>query len=152
MALPSPNLVPSLLPTPWWRPTLGILVAALGVLVLSTGIEQRLVPAIHGDSLPSGQQVKEARTVLIMPSGPAGGAAGRRWGSDWMKSEDQAPARPGEPGRPADCLGADLATGQRAESAHLATIPLKRPGDCGDLRDVLLMMAATRYRGNGTSA
>jgi hypothetical protein len=148
MALPSPSLVPSLLPTLWWRPTLGVLVAALGVLVLSAGMEQRLVPAVHGNSLPSGQQASEERTVLIMPSGPADGVARRRWGSDWVKWEDQGPARLREPRRPADCLGVDLARGRRAESAHLATVALPRPGECGDLREVLTAMALAHHGGS----
>jgi hypothetical protein len=63
----------------------------------------------------------------------------RAWGQDWVRTGTLGLASPGQSRRPADCWGADLATGQRAESAHLATVPLQRPGDCGDLRDMFLM-------------
>jgi hypothetical protein len=147
---PSPSLAPPSLLTAWWRPTLGILVAALGILVLSAGMEHRLMPAIHDDSVPTGQVVSEARTVLIVPSGSADGAARRRWSWDRVKSEDQGPARLREPRRLADLLGVDLATGWRAESAHLATVPLHGPGACGDLREALLLMQFRQPGRQGT--
>lgn len=135
------SIAPSSLLTAWWRPTLGILVAALGVLMLSAGMQERPRSALPGDSLPGQQQAREAGMVPRAPPGSLHGGAMRSWGQDWVRTGKLDLASPGQSHRPADCLGADLATGQRAESAHLATILLQRPGDCGDLRDVLLMMA-----------
>ena len=59
---------------------------------------------------------------------------------------------PGRGERPANCLGADLATGRRAESAHLATVPLQRPADCGDARDAITALATLRYASRTTDA
>jgi hypothetical protein len=135
------SIAPSSLLTAWWRPTLRILVAALGVLMLSAGMDERTRSALPGDSLPGQQQAREAGMVPRAPPGSHRGGAMRAWGQDWVRTGKVGLASPGQSHRPADCLGADLATGRRADSAHLATIPLQRPGECGDLRDVLLMMA-----------
>jgi hypothetical protein len=52
---------------------------------------------------------------------------------------------------PADCLGAALTSGRRAESVHLATVAHQRPGECGDVRGALVEMAAAHYQGRGLS-
>ena len=133
------SIAPSSLLTAWWRLTLGILVAALGVLMLSADMDERTWSALPGDSLPGQQQAREAGMVPRAPPGSPHGGAMRAWGQDWVRTGTLGLASPGQSRRPADCLGADLATGQRAESAHLATVPLQRPGECGDLRDMFLM-------------
>jgi hypothetical protein len=144
------SIAPSSLLTAWWRPTLGILVAALGVLMLSAGMDERTRSALPGDSLPSQQQAREAGMVPRAPPGSPHGEAMRAWGQDWVRTAKLGLASPGQFHRPADCLGADLATGQRAESAHLATVPLQRPGECGDLRDMFLLMAVRPPGSHGT--
>jgi hypothetical protein len=133
------SITPSSRLTAWWRPTLGILVTALGVLMLSAVMEERPRSALPGDSLPSEQQAREAGMVPRAPPGSPHGGAMHAWGQDWVRTGTLGLASPERSHPPADCLGADLATGQRAESAHLATVPLQRPGDCGDLRDMFLM-------------
>jgi hypothetical protein len=144
------SIAPSSLLTAWWRPALGILVAALGVLMLSAGMDERTRSALPGDSLPSQQQAREAGMVPRAPPGSPHGEAMRAWGQDWVRTAKLGLASPGQFHRPADCLGADLATGQRAESAHLATVPLQRPGECGDLRDMFLLMAVRPPGSHGT--
>jgi hypothetical protein len=61
------SIAPSSLLTAWWRPTLGILVAALGVLMLSAGMDERTRSALPGDSLPGQQQAREAGMVPRAP-------------------------------------------------------------------------------------
>ena len=144
------SIAPSLLLTAWWRPTLGLLGAALGVLMLSAGMEERTRSALPGDSLPGQQQAREAGMVPRAPPGSPHGGAMRAWGQDWVRTGKLGLASPERSHRPADCLGVDLATGRRAESAHLATVPLQRPIECGDLRDMFLLMAVRPPESHGT--
>jgi hypothetical protein len=140
MVSPSTTTLPSSSPNDWCQLVQGLFLATLGVLLLSAGMQEQTLSAIPADSLPGHRIAREARTTLITPPVPTQGRAMRAWGQVWVGTEEVVFANQGKPRRPADCLGADLATGQRAESNNLATIPLQRPGECGDLRDVLLMM------------
>jgi hypothetical protein len=74
----------------------------------------------------------------------------RGWGEEWSGAGETDPRERWQPRRPSDCLGRDLATGKRAESAHLATVALQGPGECGDLREVLSMMAVAHRADPGT--
>ena len=141
MVSPSTSTLPSSLPNDWCQLVQGLFLATLGVLLLSAGMQEQTLSALPADSLPGHRNAREARTTLITPPVPTQGRAMRAWVQVWVGTEELVFVNQGKPRRPADCLGADLATGQRAESAHLATVPLQRPGECGDLRDVLLMMA-----------
>ena len=141
MVSPSTSTLPSSLPSDWCQVVQGLFLATLGVLLFSAGMQEQSLSAIPADSLPGHRIAREAGMVPWAPPGSPHGGAMRAWGQDWVRTGKLGLASPGQSHRPADCLGTDLATGRRAESAHLATIPLQRLGECGDLRDVLLMMA-----------
>ncbi len=65
---------------------------------------------------------------------------------------DAVRAGPGRLREPAGCLGADLATGRRTESAHLASVAVLLPADCGDLRNTITAMASLPYTSHAIEA
>jgi hypothetical protein len=134
MASSSPTIPLPPLITGWFLPLLGVLLTGLGVVLLSASVRENAMPTLPARSIiraaMAGESMPDRGVSTTLARAEAGSGAG-----DAIRA---APAR--SPG-PANCLGADLATGQRAESAHLATVPLLRPADCGDLRDVILATA-----------
>ncbi len=127
--------------TIWWFPALGVLLAGLGSLLLGTGIEELAGPVLPAG--PAWSHTALGETMATQVALPAPSPSARRLA--WR------PVGHGRSRRPANCLGADLAAGRRAESAHLATVALQKPGECGDLREALMVMAAAHYRGMGMS-
>jgi hypothetical protein len=123
MALPPPTRRSSSLPA------LGLLLAGLGLLVL---LESAMGDAVER---PAGSH----GVTLAAPSHETGS---RAWGDAWSGSGDALRSAQNRLRGRVRCLGADLATGRRAESMHLATVPVQRPADCGDLRDALAAIAA----------
>jgi len=146
MLSPSTSLVASAVPTTWWLPASAILLAVLGVLLFAAGMREPVLPMIPDVPPPRHQTARETGTALVPPSEPPHGGAVRAWGWDAVSAVTLDLASQWMPPRPADCLGEDLATGRRAESAHLGTVPLPRPGECGDLRDAVMELATLRYR------
>jgi hypothetical protein len=142
MTRPSTTILPSAPPTVPWLPALGVVLALLAVVLRPAGMAEIATPALPG--------VGTSRYPLAGVAMPAPVAPSPRHRSAGTRISDRAPfgtadfdaADQERPNRPSDCLGADLAAGRRAESAHLATIALQRPGDCGDLREAFRVMAA----------
>ena len=90
----------------------------------------------------------------LLPASRDSGSTARRTGpimtQDHRNAEQIAPVRSGHDirgrsPRPSPCLETDLERGTRAESAHLATIPLQR-----DPREALLVLAAAQHGGPGS--
>jgi hypothetical protein len=73
----------------------------------------------------------------------------RAWTGEWFGAEEIELTSRSTPGRPPGSRGADLATGQRTESMHLATVPVQRPADCGDVRDALMSLASLSHISRG---
>lgn len=147
MALPLLSISAITLPALLWMPTLGLLLAGLGVLLLGIGLfELRLPPG-----RPVMAMGRSAEGVAALSDVAAASSTGAVVGQ--MQSEATtgagtsvrvAPRRPLESGA---CLGANLAKGQRAESMHLSTVPVRRPADCGDVRDALMGLASLHHVG-----
>jgi hypothetical protein len=140
--MPSPaSTIPlSLVLVGWWLPVLGLLLAGLGVALVAIAVEDLVAPVRSPRSIAGALVSAEpisGRAVLTAPVGRGTGTG----------AEEIVQLAPGRRARPATCLGADLATGRRAESAHLATVPLQRPADCGDLRDVVVGLAVLPHTG-----
>jgi hypothetical protein len=126
----------------WQLPLLGVLLTGLGVLLLSASMGETGLPAF-----PAGSAASSTVAVATMPGrvtsvATARSVASRAWGGVRPGSGAAVLAVPGWSRGPGGCLGTDLATGRRAESAHLATVALQRPADCGDLSDVITATAA----------
>lgn len=135
--MPSPS---STIPLPlalsaWWLPVLGLLLAGLGMALVTVALGDLVAP-VRATRLIAGATVTvepvAGRAVLTAP-------VGRGLGTGAGAMVHLAPRRLE---RPVNCLGADLASGRRPESAHLATVPLLHPAECGDRRDVITGMAA----------
>jgi hypothetical protein len=128
----------------WRLPVLGLLLTGLGVILLYAGVRDLISPARPASSTANSLAAVEAPDRVAsaaLPGGTVSSAAG-----------PALRAAPGQSRQPANCLGADLATSQRAESAHLATVALLRPVECGDLRDVIKVMAALPHTSHTTDA
>jgi hypothetical protein len=149
------------------------LVALVGLTALASGVSMLLVgvmlPALHSHPvaiiaaeanqaaaapLAVRQDVAQVPedSPLIASRDPFSVAhrAGPITTHDHRNAEQSASVRPGldlrggSP-RPSPCLKTDLERGTRAESAPLATIPLKR-----DPREVLITLVAAQHGGPGT--
>ena len=122
----------------WWLPVLGLLLAGLGAALVATAVGDLVAPvrattrSIAGTTVSVESRIA-GRAVLTAP-------VGRGTEAEAGETVRIAPGRR-ERGR-VTCLGADLATGRRAESAHLATVALLRRADRGDARDAILGLAA----------
>jgi hypothetical protein len=124
----------------WWIPTLGLLLAALGVGLLAASVGDRHVPT---DRI----QATAASVTPVTPTPTRKPSTTRQADAERTATAAIVGVARNLPPGPVACLGADLATGRRAESAHLATVPLQRPAECGDLRDVIVGFAALPHTG-----
>jgi hypothetical protein len=128
-----------------WLPLLGLLLTGLGLALVTIAVGD-MVPPIRAARSVAGSMVAvesiASQTVLTGPLSRGGAAA----------AGEPIRMASGHLDRPANCLGAELATGQRAESMHLATVPLLRPADCGDVRDAIVALAALPRTGRATGA
>ncbi len=135
MPSPSSTIPLSLALAGWSLPVLGLVLAELGAALVTVAVEDLIAPVRATRSIAGAMVAVEpisGRAVLTAPV-----ERGTRAGAG--ETGHLAPERRE---RPATCLGADLATGRRPESAHLAAVPLQRPADCGDTRDAILSLAA----------
>ncbi len=135
MPSPSSTIPLSLALAGWSLLVLGLLLAGLGVGLVATAVGDLVAPVRSTRSIAGAMVAVEPTAGRAGLPAPVG--RGARAGAGEMVH-----LAPGRRDRPANCLGADLATGRRPESAHLATVALLRPADCGDLRDAILGLAA----------
>ena len=137
--------VPAFLSIVGWLPLLGLLLTGLGLALVTIAVGDLVAPIRAAQSVAGSMVAVESiasQTVLTGPLGRGGAAAAGE------------PIRmvSGRLDRPANCLGADLATGQRTESMHLATVPVRWPADCGDIRDAIVGLATLPRTGRATGA
>jgi hypothetical protein len=133
------------------RLTSGLLLAGLGFLLLSASFGAAVAPPGRAEAA-----VGRAAPTDPAPSDVAEEPAPRAlerdtWDGTPVRAAAPARALAERPARSDGCLGADLATGRRAESMHLATVPVQRPADCGDARDVIAGLASLSRIGRGTA-
>jgi hypothetical protein len=140
MPSPSSTIPLSLALAGWWLPMLGLLLAGLGAALVTVAVGDLVAPVRATRSIAGATVPVEPVAVLMAPVGRGIGT-----GAGAMVH-----LAPGRLARPVNCLGADLASGRRAESAHLATVPLLHPAECGDRRAVITGMAALLHTGQPT--
>jgi hypothetical protein len=147
MPAPSSTLPLSLALAGWWLPVLGLLLAGLGAALVAVALEDLVAPVRATRSIAGATVAVESIVGHAVLTAPVGRGIGAGAGAGAMVH-----LVPGQRERPANCLGADLATGRRPESAHLATVPLQRPADCGDARDAITALATLRHASRTTDA
>ena len=147
MPAPSSTLPLSLALAGWWLPVLGLLLAGLGAALVAVALGDLVAPVRATRSIAGATVAVESIVGHAVLTAPVGRGIGAGAGAGAMVH-----LVPGQRERPANCLGADLATGRRPESAHLATVPLQRPADCGDARDAITALATLRHASRTTDA
>jgi hypothetical protein len=139
-------------PSVWRLPVLGVLLTGLGVMLLSTGVGELVPPVLPASATASSMVAVVTMTDRVAPAALTRTVRSCAWAGAWSGAGEVVLATHGRSRWPVGCLGADLATGRRAESAHLATVALQRPADCGDSRDAIMALAALPHAGRKTGA
>jgi hypothetical protein len=121
----------------WEAPALGLLLAGLGIALLSIGMGVVGAPPRPPDALLSRSVVRitvPTITASVDRFGAAETGVASKPSTGGAHVIRTTQSRPQGRDR---CLGAELATGRRAESMHLATVPVQHPADCGNVRDAI---------------
>lgn len=114
----------------WWLPVLGVLLTGCGVGLLTVSAGELVAPTHSADSAVRSAVAVETIASRITPPAPAVGEACPGAGKVAL-------ATPTRSRRPADCLG-----------AHLATAPVQRLADC-DVRAAIVGLAVLALAGRG---
>jgi hypothetical protein len=115
----------------WWLPGLGVLLTGCGVGLLSVSAGELVAPTHPANPAIRSAVVVETIASRVTPPAPAVGEASSGPGKAAL-------ATPKRSRRPANCLG-----------AHLATVPVQRLADC-DVRAAIVGLAVLALAGRGT--
>ena len=149
---PSAIVLPCSLLTIRWFPSLGVLLAVSGSLVFLAGMME--TPSMLVPPLAAAQPDPPSHPVEIPSEEPDQAAVApfdvrqdvvRVPGKPFLIAVGDLPADGTRTGVASGCLETDLGRGTRSESAHLATLPLRR-----DPREALMTLAAARHGGPGS--